>query len=508
MRTFRFVALGLCVTLLPGWLTRGGGGLAIPTTQLINSIGFNTHISLGPSVYTAAAINADMAYLGVHNIRDIGIFRDFGDTEYASVYNAVAAAGGIFDMLQGTGWSSCGANSTASYLSTFTGALDTFIASNPGGISSVEGPNEINNQPVCYLNTATATGASGAVINFTATLASVRAVVKGGYGSGMTVTDVTTPGAIPSSTTVLSATATNVTLSASTTVSNGDTIQFEANETNPASGVAWQQDIYNAVHADANLSGIPVLNFTDYPGAGVIGSADLNNAHIYASNGVQPGNAITGLAIQSDWVEAATIPNLSLLVTETGYYSNIDNSAGVDTTTQAIYELNTIFDLNTSVFTTPHLYFYILIDGGDGFGLFDSSNNPKTTATAIKNLVTIMSDGGGAFTPQRLNYTVTGLPAVTGSYPLLGAGGYAALFQKSNGNFFIPVWNEAYIWDAATGTENTPPTSTVTVTFGRTFSTVNVYDPMIGSSPQNTLTNVSSATLSMIKDPQILELIP
>ena len=484
------------------------GGITAKSAQsLVNAIGYNTHIFSESGLYTAATIIKDTNYLGIYNIRDNG------PNTAPLTYSGIASAGGQFDALEGTNWNTCTGTYMGAgilYLATVTiPSLDTLIGLYPSSLPYVEGPNEINNQPACYLITAQSTGHSGAVINFSGGVpVSMQTVATAGYGSGVVVTDVTNPGAIPGSTTLVSTTSTSVTLSASTTITNGDTIQFEANETNPASGVAAQQDIYNAIRADTNLANTPVLNFTDYPIYGVAGTADRNNAHFYATLGSQPlwqaNGQLPGTAI---------IPGLPMLVTETDWYTVNSGTDGVDQNTQARYTLNALFDLYTA-FQVPQTYFYELLDeaadgaAGDNYGLFTNGNSPKVSATAIKNFVSIMSDSGPTFMPGQLSYSVSGLATPSGSWPTGDAGGYSALFQKSNGNFEIVLWNEPQIWNYASQLPVTPTPSSLTVNFGLTAATVNVYDPITGATPVSTASNVASISPSLGADPLIVEVIP
>jgi hypothetical protein len=154
-------------------------------------------------------------------------------------------------------------------------------------------------------------------------------------------------------------------------------------------------------------------------------------------------------------------------------------------------------------------YLYQLMDayqpgspqGDDGFGLFDPNNAPKEAATAIHNLTTILADNGAGsstFTTTPLNYSVAGLPST----------GNNMLMEKSNGAYDIVVWNEPHIWNGLTGTEITAPTVNVNVQLGATYSDVAVFDPLLGSTPIQTLTQVSSVQLGITDHPLIVEIEP
>ena len=522
MGVIRTISTVLLAVLLGAWdhgsITSQTGVIATRSQALVDSIGVGE-----PSGGTASTVYTDMSYLGVTHARDIVPFSGDGGGNYT----ALAADGIKFDFLFANDTYMTDGSPPATSLAATFALIDTLVTSYPGSVIGIEGPNEVHNFPVNYTNTATtnaSTAFGNATLHFAATLPSVQTVASSGWGAGMVVTDTTHSGVIPSNTTVLSATATTVVLSANTTgVSNGDTITFSAvgvePSTNPsvqASAIAWQQDIYNITHADSHLSGVPVINFTDYvPGQpnggqiGVAGTADANNQHIYVPSGYPPWyyNNSSGAGYY-------IISGAPLWVTEYGFYTMLDNASGVDATTQARLYLMQILDMfNFGVAQTLN---YQLIDSGCDagntnaqyhYGLFDGcSGNPKTAATAIKNLTALLADST-SFTPGQLNYWVAGLPPASATFPTEG-GGYAMLFQKSNGRFYIPVWNEPQIWNATTNSEITPSTVNVTVNLGKTFTTVNVYDPITGSSPVNTYSGVNSVPLALIADPLIVEAIP
>jgi hypothetical protein len=330
--------------------------------------------------------------------------------------------------------------------------------------------------------------------------------------------------ALPANTTIVSATSTSVTLNnnaINSGVQNGDTIQFTAAGVEPstlvpvtASSIAWQAAIYNATHADSNLSGVKVANYTGFvPGAtpqppSVAGTADYNNTHFYPGGGSQPvpstGQVSMAVALNPAF---QPIPGLVTVITETGYCTGTGTAGLVDQTTQAILLLNNYLDMFSA--SVPYTTVYTLFDGNtgdnncfDNYGVFESDQaTPKTSATAIKSMMTILGDTASVFSPGKLNYSISGLPSG-------GSGGFSLLLQKTTGIWEICIWNEPQIWNDTTHSEITPPTSALTINLGFTASTVHVYDPMTGTSPIATHSSVSSVSVSITKDPLVIEAIP
>ena len=393
--------------------------------DFLNGIGVATHIPYTDGGYVnLARVQSDLAYLGVEQLRD-GISNGENGSAPLASYIQLAKAGARFTFVVGSG-----SSTTASIQSTLS-TIAQLAAAVPGSVKAIEGPNEINNQPLSFngLN-----GLSGAV--------------------------------------------------------------------------ALQQYLYQAVKGTPALAGVAVDYFTGYStinfGAGpnpgtASGLADYDNQHPYPQGGRAPGSFLA---------PSQALPNEpgsqgKFVYTETGYTSNIADVNGVDATVQGKYTLDLLMDAAKD--GASGTYLYQLLDayqtgspqGNDGYGLFDTGNNPKLAATGIHNLTTILADPGASassFTPTALDYSVSGLPA-TGNSLAIG---------KSDGTTDIAVWAEPDLWNAATKSEVAAPTETVTVNLGSARQ-VSVYDPLVGTSPVATYAGTSSVQVQVSDHPLILQ---
>lgn len=137
-----------------------------------------------------------------------------------------------------------------------------------------------------------------------------------------------------------------------------------------------------------------------------------------------------------------------------------------------------------------NIFIYELMDGGtgddndeDNYGLFHTDGTAKAAATSIHNMTTILAatntSGNSTSSPTP---TVSGLSSTGNSLALVnGVGGYDVL-----------------VWDEGNG-------STATINLGASYTTVNVYDPVQGTSPIQTFNNVSQVTLQVSTDLLIVE---
>ena len=277
-----------------------------------------------------------------------------------------------------------------------------------------------------------------------------------------------------------------------------------------ADAALYQQALYTAVRADPTLDNIPVYNTTIgsaeaslYSALGNLSSsANYANVHPYAPDSSTPGSFLEAF-LPLGQLDA---PGLRTVITETGYDTDPnDGYSGVDETVQAKYTLDTLMDAFKA--GVPQTYLYELMDDAsdptdsnpqDHFGLFNSDGTPKLAATAIHNLTTILADPGYAssFTPGSLSYAVPNLPANANQL----------LLEQSNGTFDLVLWAEAQIWNSTTQSEIVAPTETTTVNFGQTEKSVEVFDPLQGTTPIAVYFNVASISVALTDHPLIIEI--
>jgi hypothetical protein len=113
-------------------------GTPIRSADFIDSLGVIVHIEYSNSKY-ADTINvlSDLRYIGIDHVRDHSL-NSANDGQ--ANYQKLADAGIKFDMLV----------SPTQPLSKAITDLAQFATANPGAVTSIEGPNEINNFPLSY----------------------------------------------------------------------------------------------------------------------------------------------------------------------------------------------------------------------------------------------------------------------------------------------------------------------------------------------------------------------
>lgn len=144
-----------------------------------------------------------------------------------------------------------------------------------------------------------------------------------------------------------------------------------------------------------------------------------------------------------------------LLITE--WHPTLFNADGQSANDALAAYLAPIMLLSAYRLGVKGMFWFALFDfesSGYRCGLFPRSGavNPRPVANALRALFTLTGDHGATkrtFTPGRFNYRISNLPPpVNAASP--HSGGQHALFQASDGRFFIPLWNSQLMPGGAT----------------------------------------------------------
>jgi hypothetical protein len=286
-----------------------------------------------------------------------------------------------------------------------------------------------------------------------------------------------------------------------------------------------QEDLYRAVKSDADLMNFPVfavseaggeadnvgLQFLTIPSHAATSFpdgthfADYANPHNYVSSTqkIYVNNQAWNAAdptLNGPWdglygeygltwrhhfqgYVGKDLEGLPRVTTETGWDSVSDLGGE---RTQAIVLVNTYLAQYKRGWRYTFIYQLRDGEGGSGNqGVFHADSTPKFAATYIHNLTTILADDHRLQSPGRLNYSVVSQTATV----------HDLLIQKSAGVFELVIWDE-----------NVRGNDRITVNFGRTFEAAKVYDITAGTSPTQTLNDISSLALTLNDHALVVEL--
>jgi hypothetical protein len=267
-----------------------------------------------------------------------------------------------------------------------------------------------------------------------------------------------------------------------------------------SAALAYQASLYKAAMADPLLQGAEIYNFTDVSMHSA--PATANNLHAYVPGGAQPHDHLAAVLK----AQLAAECGKAVVDTETGYptLTNAAHTSGVDARTQAKLTLNLLFD--SFQLGYQRTYIYQLLDAypdpkgtnADAhFGIFDFSNHAKPLATGLHNLTTLLRDPGSdstSFQTAPLKVRLDGLPST----------GHSLLFEKSNGDYDLAIWNEPTIWHDTSHRPMRAQPSTVVVKFTAPFESATVYDPLAGASPVQSVRDSQLLQVGLTDHPVIV----
>ncbi len=282
----------------------------------------------------------------------------------------------------------------------------------------------------------------------------------------------------------------------------------------------YHQDLFAAVKASEAWKNTPVIGPTAVGNKGYEALGDLSafmdfgNAHAYP---LGPAPAVPKSGYFNEMIGANFVsPGKRLFVTETGYTTGTrdDGNQRVSPAAAGKYAPRLYLEnFNRGILRS---YWYELADQGTNgsqeatFGLVDKNFGYKPQGAAIRNLTTLLKDAtfnsetrkweSPAFTPKALDYTLSGDTANV----------HSTLLQKSNGKFYLCLWQEVSSYDIANDVEadiNNPDVA-VTLNLNTPVAAAVSYLPTSGTTPTPLTISNDQIQLSVPDEVLIVELTP
>jgi hypothetical protein len=279
----------------------------------------------------------------------------------------------------------------------------------------------------------------------------------------------------------------------------------------------YMEQLHKLIKSDVLTSALPVLgasltseeayvavgnmsNFVDY---GVIHNY-FSGRHPgtagWAGNGY--GSIAYGMAQSQKYA-----PGKPVITTETGYHNAVNTLEGhlavPESVAQKYIPRMFLEQFNSGIKRT---FGYELMDlqnnpkrdiSGLEFGLLRNNGEAKPSFNSLCALIQLLKDPQGSkFSPGTLNYS---LPNTT-SYL------HHTLLQKSNGRFYLVLWQETTGFDTTNKVVLEIPTQKVEVVLAQPFAQAKIYSLNNYLQPLKQFTNPQKITLEVPDQPLIVEL--
>jgi Chitobiase/beta-hexosaminidase C-terminal domain len=264
-------------------------------------------------------------------------------------------------------------------------------------------------------------------------------------------------------------------------------------------------------------TGLPVVGpsfvlQSSYASAGDLAPLiNFNNLHVYFG-GRNPGTPGWGEGDPEGnfygsfdwWIDQGNLdaPNTPDIVTETGYmaYPTATQPGTIPESVEASYTPRTV--LLAFVKGIKRTFVYELVDefSTTGYGLLANDFSEKPAFTALKNLISILQDPGSKFTPESLNYNVSGN---TNTMQQL-------LLQKRDGSYWLALWLEQSSYDSTNNvsTPVTPQNVNLSIGIGFQFASLVQFDPTGNATPSTLPATGYSIPLTVSDQVSIVEIRP
>lgn len=267
----------------------------------------------------------------------------------------------------------------------------------------------------------------------------------------------------------------------------------------------YQIDLFNTFKGSSYWNSTPVLGptcvgYNAYQALGNLSAyMDIGNAHAYP---LGKGPAVSDSGYFNELNGANLVaPGKQFMVTETGYNTGTWDAGHPRVSAAAAAKYAPRLYLENFNRGILRSFWYELVNEGSGgsqeesFGLVNDNYTYKPQGTAIRNLTTLLKDAtyntttrkwdSPAFTPGALNYTLTGNTANV----------HSTLLQKSNGKYYLCLWQEVSSYDNSSHTDINNPSVGVTLNLTTPITKAFSYYPT-SSTTANTLT-ISNNTINL-----------
>lgn len=295
----------------------------------------------------------------------------------------------------------------------------------------------------------------------------------------------------------------------------------------PSSYRQFQQKLYKLVKADRELGHLPVIlgpmahlnnlqhldNLSD--------ACDRGNDHSYPGSWGKPSQESGGGQPRSmDEVVAKVkeiCPGKKLWITETGYKERIEGDRHENLVSRQIKAkyLPRIYANYFQQGQIEKTFLHQLMETrGDrtGFGIIDPNLQPTSAYYGIKNLISLLGEATWDRQTQSWNYPNVKTDSL--KYTLKGdlKDLKHLLLQKSNGTFYLLIWQEVYSYDHRLKQDLINPDRIVKfqlddaiIKKAKTYRVFNKTKPSATLSPLKTWNNVSNLFLSVPDHILVLE---
>jgi hypothetical protein len=273
----------------------------------------------------------------------------------------------------------------------------------------------------------------------------------------------------------------------------------------------YQQELSSAVRHLPNNSTLPLIGPSmAFVAAGkqvgnIAPSVTYGNLHSYPAGHLPSDMLPSQIAGAS-----AMYPGKQIVITETGYHNAINDrndQPAVSETAAAKYIPRLLLETFNHGIVRTYLYEFEdefpelgAKEQEQHWGLLRNDGTEKPAFVALRNMIATLTDANprGARIPHPLTYAMQGDTALI----------HHTLLQKSDGRYYLALWQEVSSFDVIERKDIAVPAKAVTITLLQPFTGARLYDSLQGTATAVKPTTRSSITVAVPDHVILVEIQP
>lgn len=270
---------------------------------------------------------------------------------------------------------------------------------------------------------------------------------------------------------------------------------------------AYETEIYRTVKAMTRGASIGVVGPSLANAANGSKLGNMSNIMDYGNLHPYPAAKMPSAVLPEQTLLARDVSSSKkIFITESGYHNALhDHSDQPAVSEAAAAKYIPRLYLENFLHNIPRTYLYEFLDEAPDpglthfqmhWGLIRSDGSEKPAFTALKNLIGELNDPSEPASLKQLSY----------SLHTQSASIHHLLLQKSNGEFFLILWQEVPSYDYKQQQDIAVSPQPLTLTLQQKAKKISTYEPTVGGQPLQNYANVARLSLQVPDHPLVIQI--
>jgi hypothetical protein len=270
---------------------------------------------------------------------------------------------------------------------------------------------------------------------------------------------------------------------------------------------SYQAEIYRAAKSIPNGKPIPVIGPSMASASNGSAVGDISEDVDYGNLHPYPAAKMPSIIFPSQQELAREMSgHKKVIITESGYHNALNDhhdQPAVSEDAAAKYIPRLFLENFTHGIVRTYLYEFLdeapnpgLTDLQLHWGLIRSDGSEKPAFSAMKNMIAELGDSTEVTNLRSLSYSLS-----AGSGQL-----HHLLLEKSNGVFYLVLWQEIPGYDYEHQHDISNPFQSVTLNLDQTAKSIVMYEPAVQAQPLHTCTNTRSISVEVPDHPLVIQI--